>query len=230
MDEEIDIVNFIKMIRKFETFYQELGHKQISPHIKAQSEFKIVQSSSDENVNPVAIRPSIEMSSQKLNDNDISMVTDLAKTVKDETLEISDFENSVAAPTRSKKRIQLVVNHEISIGNIDENDHDSSSKNDDQTHGRTQKQSDPWQNMSSTHNVTTFFRNLKPPNMKKRNLKRYRTDSIDPFDLSLTPSQDQIKVIGQDKKMESIINGSSDSLSDVMYREANDRKAFSKGS
>ena len=45
------------------------------------------------------------MSSQKLKDNDISMVTDLAKTVKDETLEISDFENSVAAPTRSKKRI-----------------------------------------------------------------------------------------------------------------------------
>ena len=44
------------------------------------------------------------MSSQKLKDNDISMVTDLAKTVKDETLEISDFENSVA-PTRSKKRI-----------------------------------------------------------------------------------------------------------------------------
>ena len=48
MEEELDIVAFIKMIRKFEIFYEELGHKWIPARVKARSSYKLIEITSDE--------------------------------------------------------------------------------------------------------------------------------------------------------------------------------------
>ena len=48
---EVDIISFIKMIRKFETFYEALGHKFISDQVHAKSPYILLENTSEESVN-----------------------------------------------------------------------------------------------------------------------------------------------------------------------------------
>ena len=48
INKELDIISFIETIRKFETFYEECGHKWIPKHIKSRSIYKVVNSSDED--------------------------------------------------------------------------------------------------------------------------------------------------------------------------------------
>lgn len=50
-EKEVDIISFIKMIRKFETFYEALGHKFISDQVHAKSPYILLENTSEESVN-----------------------------------------------------------------------------------------------------------------------------------------------------------------------------------